>query len=115
MCFGVAPSGFPIPKSMMSSPRLRAAAFNSLVMLNTYAGSRVSLRNSSIPVRLLLSVLFLHDATAPTQSQTGVPRLPTAICIDGLEQRLLRGEDHLHWQALRRITGSMVAGLVAQC
>jgi hypothetical protein len=32
----------------MSSPRLRAAAFNSLVMLNTYAGSRVSLLNSSI-------------------------------------------------------------------
>jgi hypothetical protein len=34
--------------------------------LNTYAGSRVSLRNSSIPVRLLLSFLFLHDATAPS-------------------------------------------------
>jgi hypothetical protein len=44
----VAPSGSPSPKSIMSSPRLRAAAFNSLVMLNTYAGSRVSLLNSSI-------------------------------------------------------------------
>src|SRR6202012_1038147 len=36
------------PKSIMSSPRFRAAAFSSPVMLNTYAGSRVSLLNSSI-------------------------------------------------------------------
>ena len=69
MCFGVAPSGFPIPKSMMSSPRLRAAAFNSLVMLNTYAGSRVSLLkffHSCLPAPVCL---FLHDATTPSQSR----------------------------------------------
>jgi hypothetical protein len=30
---GVAPSGLPMPKSMMSSPRLRASAFSSPVML----------------------------------------------------------------------------------
>ena len=44
-----------MPKSMMSSPRLRAAAFSSPVMLNTYAGSRVSLLNSSMR-RLVLPV-----------------------------------------------------------
>jgi hypothetical protein len=36
----------------MSSPRLRAAAFSSLVMLKTYAGSLVSLLNSSIALPL---------------------------------------------------------------
>src|ERR1700761_3435182 len=46
MCLGVAPSGLPIPKSMMSSPRARAAAFNSLVMLKTYGGRRFRRRNS---------------------------------------------------------------------
>ena len=35
MCFGVAPSGLPMPKSMMSSPRRRAATFISPVMLKT--------------------------------------------------------------------------------
>src|ERR1700733_13797396 len=48
MCFGVAPSGLPMPKSMMSSPRARAAAFISLVMLKTYGGRRFSLKNSCI-------------------------------------------------------------------
>jgi len=35
MCLGVTPSGLPMLMSMISSPRLRAAAFNSLVMLKT--------------------------------------------------------------------------------
>jgi hypothetical protein len=48
MCLGVAPSGFPIDRSMMSSPRRRAAIFNSLVMLKTYGGSRLILENSRI-------------------------------------------------------------------
>jgi hypothetical protein len=47
------------------------------VMLNTYAGSRVSLRNSSIPVRPLLSILFFHDATAARAKPTDVSKLPT--------------------------------------
>jgi hypothetical protein len=66
MCFGVAPSGLPMPKSMMSSPRLRAEAFNSPVMLNTYAGSRVSLLNSSIrlPPVLLQSYKSIETALA---------------------------------------------------
>ena len=46
-----------MPKSMMSSPRLRAEAFSSPVMLNTYAGSRVSLLNSSM---LFLFVPLLY-------------------------------------------------------
>src|ERR1700761_3876377 len=48
MCLGVAPSGFPIPKSIMSSPRGRAAAFISPVILKTYGGRRFSLKNSCI-------------------------------------------------------------------
>ena len=35
MCRGVAPSGLPMLMSMMSSPRFRAAAFSSAVMLKT--------------------------------------------------------------------------------
>src|ERR1700730_16302028 len=56
MCFGVAPSGLPMPKSMMSSPRARAAAFISLVMLKTYGGRRFNRKNSCIglvPIVLL--------------------------------------------------------------
>jgi hypothetical protein len=51
---------------MMSSPRLRAEAFNSPVMLNTYAGSRVSLLNSSIrlPPVLLQSYKSIETALA---------------------------------------------------
>ena len=37
---GVGPSGLPMPKSMMSSPRRRAAIFSSVVMLKTYGGRR---------------------------------------------------------------------------
>ncbi len=37
-----------MPKSIMSSPRARAAAFSSPVMLKTYGGSRFNLRNSCI-------------------------------------------------------------------
>src|SRR5271154_1773874 len=85
MCFGVGPSGFPIPKSMMSSPRLRAAAFNSLVILNTYAGSLVSLRNSSIPVCPLPSNRFLHDAITPLQTMAGVSKVLTGNCVLGKE------------------------------
>src|SRR5262245_64345733 len=48
MCFGVGPSGLPIDRSMMSSPRRRAAIFSSLVMLKTYGGSRLILENSRI-------------------------------------------------------------------
>src|SRR5436190_1024389 len=48
MCLGVGPSGLPIDRSMMSSPRRRAAMFSSLVMLKTYDGSRLILENSRI-------------------------------------------------------------------
>src|SRR6201995_2345783 len=48
MCLGVAPSGFPMPKSIMSSPRARAEAFSSPVMLNTYGGRRFNRKNSCI-------------------------------------------------------------------
>src|ERR1700691_583584 len=60
MCLGVAPSGLPMPKSMMSSPRARAAAFISLVMLKTYGGRRFSLKNSCIglPPMVLLNTLI---------------------------------------------------------
>src|SRR5687767_12406356 len=60
MCFGVAPSGLPIDRSMMSSPRRRAAIFNSLVMLKTYGGSRFILENSRI-ARIL--AVKLHSTT----------------------------------------------------
>ena len=40
MCGGVGPSGLPMPKSMMSSPRRRAAILSSVVMAKTYGGSR---------------------------------------------------------------------------
>src|SRR3989440_8533680 len=43
---GVAPSGFPIDRSMMSSPARRAAIFSSLVMLKTYGGRRLMRENS---------------------------------------------------------------------
>src|SRR6188768_2891269 len=46
MCLGVGPSGLPIPKSMMSSPRRRAAILSSVVMLKTYGGSRLTRPNS---------------------------------------------------------------------
>src|SRR5688500_5943831 len=46
MCRGVGPSGLPIPKSMMSSPRRRAAILSSEVMLKTYGGSRLTRPNS---------------------------------------------------------------------
>ena len=45
-----------MPKSMMSSPRARAAAFISPVMLKTYGGRRFILKNSCIglvPIVLL--------------------------------------------------------------
>src|ERR1700728_1932796 len=62
MCLGVAPSGLPMPKSIMSSPRARAAAFISLVMLKTYGGRRFSLRNSCIglvPISLLNTLISI--------------------------------------------------------
>ncbi|MFT5393690.1 MAG: hypothetical protein ACI8PT_003893 [Gammaproteobacteria bacterium] len=40
MCDGVGRSGLPIPKSIMSSPRARAAIFKSLTILKTYGGKR---------------------------------------------------------------------------
>jgi hypothetical protein len=45
---GVGPSGLPIDRSMMSSPRRRAAIFSSLVMLKTYGGRRLIRENSRI-------------------------------------------------------------------
>ena len=39
---GVAPSGLPMPKSMMSSPRRRAETFISPVMLKTYGGQALN-------------------------------------------------------------------------
>src|SRR5437868_8422518 len=42
MCGGVGPSGLPMPKSMMSSPRRRAAIFNSEVIEKMYGGRRVN-------------------------------------------------------------------------
>src|SRR5687767_3517730 len=47
MCAGVGPSGLPMPKSMMSSPRRRAAILSSAVMLKTYGGRRVRRGNSA--------------------------------------------------------------------
>src|SRR5580658_4381253 len=62
MCLGVAPSGLPIPKSIMSSPRARAAAFSSPVMLKTYGGRRFNLKNSCIglvPIGLLNTLIAI--------------------------------------------------------
>ena len=62
MCLGVAPSGLPMPKSIMSSPRARAAAFSSPVMLKTYGGRRFNLRNSCIglvPIVLLNTLISI--------------------------------------------------------
>src|ERR1700761_8934415 len=80
MCLGVAPSGFPMPKSMMSSPRARAAAFISLVMLKTYGGSRFNLRNSCIgliPIVLLdtlIAVAFDFERLGDRGNMRGAPR-----------------------------------------
>src|SRR5271156_5857696 len=62
MCLGVAPSGLPMPKSIMSSPRARAAAFNSPVMLKTYGGRRFNLKNSCmglVPIVLLNALIAI--------------------------------------------------------
>src|SRR5208282_1231728 len=45
---GVARSGLPIPKSMMSSPRRRASIFRALTVENTYGGRRFMRGNSSM-------------------------------------------------------------------
>ncbi len=45
MCCGVGPSGLPMPKSMMSSPRRRAAILSSVVIEKTYGGRRVRRAN----------------------------------------------------------------------
>src|SRR5271168_4574140 len=72
MCFGVAPSGLPMPKSIMSSPRARAAAFISLVMLKTYGGRRFNLKNSCIG---LVPVVLLDTL------------IPIALCFERMAYR----------------------------
>src|SRR4029453_14336415 len=64
MCCGVGPSGFPIDRSMMASPRRRAPIFSSLVMLKTYGGRRLMRSNSLIPDRILAVKLHLARASA---------------------------------------------------
>src|ERR1035437_6127764 len=109
MCLGVAPSGFPMPKSMMSSPRLRAAAFNSLVTLNTYAGSRVSLLNSSMLVPSVLLQFFQpfkqrRRVWAGNALARNMVRQPMLLC----------GKHDLHRKRSRRVAGGVVAGLILQ-
>ena len=70
--FGVAPSGFPIPKSIMSSPRLRAAAFNSLVMLNTYAGRRSASKLFHAPACSHLVSSIMPTLKSPNRNQRAV-------------------------------------------
>ena len=48
MCFGVGRSGFPIPRSMMSSPAWRNFDLSSTTTAKTYGGKRWILANSSI-------------------------------------------------------------------
>jgi len=48
MCFGVGRSGFPIPRSMMSSPALRNFDLSSTTTAKTYGGKRWILANCSI-------------------------------------------------------------------
>src|SRR5688572_29954381 len=67
MCVGVTPSGLPMLMSMMSSPRLRAACFNSPVMLKTYGGRRLMRGNSLMlavarPCAKSLIVIMLPEA-----------------------------------------------------
>src|ERR1700728_4689690 len=69
MCLGVAPSGLPMPKSIMSSPRARAAAFNSPVMLKTYGGRRFNLKNSCIG---LIPIVLLNKLIAIAFSFKGI-------------------------------------------
>src|ERR1700728_4940626 len=80
MCLGVAPSGLPMPKSIMSSPRARAAAFNSPVMLKTYGGRRFNLKNSCIgliPMVLLdtlIAIAFDFERLGDRSNMRGAPR-----------------------------------------
>src|SRR6202522_4566226 len=79
MCLGVAPSGLPMPKSMMSSPRARAAAFSSPVMLKTYGGRRFNLKNSCIglvPIVLLntlIAIAFTFQGIGNGRDMRGAP------------------------------------------
>src|SRR5512139_1077783 len=50
MCLGVGRSGFPIPRSMMSSPARRIFDLSSVTTANTYGGSRWILGNSSMGI-----------------------------------------------------------------
>src|SRR5512134_3818646 len=70
MCRGVGPSGLPIDRSMMSSPRRRAAIFSSLVMLKTYGGRRWILANSRIVDRIL-AVKLQASAVSRLNAFTG--------------------------------------------
>src|SRR3990170_3196833 len=47
MCWGVPWSGLPMPRSMISSPLLRASIFIAFTMAKTYGGSRLILPKSS--------------------------------------------------------------------
>src|ERR1700734_1187494 len=85
MCLGVAPSGLPMPKSMMSSPRARAAAFISPVMLKTYGGSRFRRRNSCmgrvprVLLNTLISIAF-HFQRVPNRGNVrGAPRFQSNV------------------------------------
>src|ERR1700743_3104317 len=82
MCLGVAPSGVPMPKSIMSSPRARAAAFNSPVMLKTYGGRRFNLKNSCIG---LVPIVLLNTLIAIAFDLKGIGNggdMRSAACLE---------------------------------
>src|SRR5689334_7206242 len=58
-----------MPKSMTSSPRLRAAAFNSPVMLNTYGGRRLIRGNCSTGNTPTLSDTKIQNVTGRLRHQ----------------------------------------------
>src|SRR5262249_34686283 len=52
MCWGVGMSGLPMPRSMISAPRARAAALRRFTSEKTYGGARLILWNSGVTGRL---------------------------------------------------------------
>src|SRR5690349_6159628 len=97
MCCGVGRSGLPIPRSMMSAPRARAAALSRLTSAKTYGGRRLTRWNSSITGNarvvggLATSLLApRHDVGQNVVALTALRRLWLVLALDlGLLCRFL--------------------------
>jgi hypothetical protein len=81
MCFGVGPSGLPIPKSTISSPRRRAVIFNWSVMLKIYGGSRL-MRSNSVMV-VLWRVIENASLAAMPFCDDAKTNIVTNLCPNG--------------------------------